>query len=288
MEELDINIEDLNIKELRTLRDLTSNLGYNLEYDAVVFIQPSGEIFLDELNLETVGSQSIEVSVLKHDNNDSFTMRKPKATNVEALIKQVVVECISRKHLLLNSNILAIANKIKPYNLVMLHFTVDKVLYRIGRFKLAEALESEEVLESVLQIAQEIGVEGREGKAIGTWFVIGDYELLQPFVKQLVLNPFHGYPKEVINIKNPELRETIKEFSQLDGAFVIHKDGTIMSAGAYIEVDTSNVKPFYGWGSKHLAAAAITKKVNCLAVVVSQSGGAVKVFKNGKLFLKIT
>lgn len=284
MDDLDINLEPLNIEKVKTLRDLVSNLNY----DALVIIQPSGEFFLDELNLEITESQAIKVIVLKPSNKQSFTMKKPKVTGVEALIKQTIIECISRKLLLLNSNVIAIANKLKPYNLVMLHFVVDRVLYRIGRFKLAEALESEEVLESVLQIAQEIGTEGREGKLIGTWFVIGDYELLQPFIKQLVLNPLHGYPKEVVNIKNPELRETIKEFSQLDGAFVIHKDGTIMSAGAYIDVDTSDVKPFYGWGSKHLAAAAITKKVKCLAVVVSQSGGIVKVFKDGKLFLKIS
>ena len=81
------------------------------------------------------------------------------------------------------------------------------------------------VVERVIEIAEEIREEGREGKKIGTLFVIGDPNELALYTKQLILNPFKGYLPEERNILNEELKETIKEFAQLDGAFIIGKDG---------------------------------------------------------------
>ena len=51
--------------------------------------------------------------------------------------------------------------------------------------------------------------------------------------RQLVMNPFHGYPEEDRNILDPNLRETIREFSAIDGAFVIRDDGVVMAAGRH-------------------------------------------------------
>jgi len=49
-----------------------------------------------------------------------------------------------------------------------------------------------EVIEKVVDIASELGSEGREGRAVGTMFVIGDTERVIPLTRQLVLNPFKG------------------------------------------------------------------------------------------------
>ncbi len=142
------------------------------------------------------------------------------------------------------------------------------------------------VIERVLQIAEEIREEGREGKKIGTLFVIGDPEELQPYLKQLILNPFKGYLPEERNVLSEELKETIKEFAQLDGAFVLSRDGIIVSAGTYIDVDTSDVRRYSGWGTRHLAAAAITAKTDSVAILVSESGGKIKVFRHGKIVMR--
>jgi len=163
---------------------------------------------------------------------------------------------------------------------------VSRVLYRIARFKLNEYLENTAVLEKILKIAEEIREEGREGKKVGTLFVIGDEEELEPYLKPLILNPFQGYPESIRDIINNDLSDTIKEFSQLDGAFIINNRGIILSAGTYIDVDTTDVKRYYGWGTRHLAAASITEKTNSIAVLVSESGGKIKVFKKGKLILR--
>ena len=142
------------------------------------------------------------------------------------------------------------------------------------------------IIEKVVEIGEEIREEGREGKKVGTWFLIGDYEKLKDYCDQLILNPFKGYLKEERNILKNELKETIKEFAQLDGCFVIDKDGTIISAGTYINIDTSEIKKYPGWGTKHLTASAITKKEDCIAVVISESGGKIKIFKDGKIIYK--
>ncbi len=142
------------------------------------------------------------------------------------------------------------------------------------------------LIERIIEIGEEIREEGREGKKVGTWFLIGDYEKLKDYCEQLILNPFKGYLKEERNILKNELKETIKEFAQLDGCFVIDKDGTIVSAGTYINIDTSETKKYQGWGTKHLTASAITKKEDCVAIVISESGGKIKVFKNGKIIYK--
>jgi DNA integrity scanning protein DisA with diadenylate cyclase activity len=89
-----------------------------------------------------------------------------------------------------------------------------------------------EVLERVIGLAQEIAVEGREGKPVGTIFVLGDTNSVNASVRQLIINPFRGYSEAERNILDPGLVETIKEFASIDGAFVI----TVMELSCLLEV----------------------------------------------------
>jgi len=139
---------------------------------------------------------------------------------------------------------------------------------------------NKEVVENILDIALEIARRGREGKKIGTAFILGKEEEIVPYAKQLVLNPFENANK---NITDKEIRETIKEFSQLDGAFMINSEGKILSAGTYLDIDSANLYLPAGFGTRHRCCAAITHKTNALAILVSESGGVVKVFKKGKV-----
>ncbi len=92
-----------------------------------------------------------------------------------------------------------------------------------------------EVLDRVIDIASDLGAEGREGKPVGALFVVGDTDRVVALSRQLVLNPFQGYPEDMRNILDPRLEETIKEFSTIDGAFTVQGDGTIVTAGAYLK-----------------------------------------------------
>jgi diadenylate cyclase len=144
-----------------------------------------------------------------------------------------------------------------------------------------------EVFEAVLTLALELGSQGREGRPVGTIFILGDHERVFPFTRQMIINPFAGYPEEERNILNPMLKETVREFSALDGAFIIKGDGVLMTAGSYLNV-TMEGKDFpRGLGSRHLAASGITTVTDAVAIVVSESTGTVRVFKNGRIFVSI-
>lgn len=138
-----------------------------------------------------------------------------------------------------------------------------------------------EVLERIIGVATELAVEGREGRPVGCLFVVGDSEKVVKLTKPLVLNPFHGYKDEDRNILNPFMDETIKEFSSLDGAFVIRGDGVVEAAGALIQATDSEHALPGGLGSRHAAAAAVSIAADCIAVVVSSSTGQVVLFRKG-------
>lgn len=139
-----------------------------------------------------------------------------------------------------------------------------------------------EVFERLLTIATELSVEGREGKAVGCLFVLGNVKELAPYIHPLVLNPFHGYSEEDRNILNPFMDETIKEFSLLDGAFVVGGDGILESAGSLIHANDQIALPG-GFGTRHAAAVAISSVADCIALTVSASNGQVTLFRKGKM-----
>jgi diadenylate cyclase len=142
-----------------------------------------------------------------------------------------------------------------------------------------------EVLERVLQIATTIAREGREGKAIGTTFVVGDFERVRTMSRQLVINPFKGYGDEERSILDPSLEETLKEFATIDGAFLIRGDGIVEAAGTYLRPEVAAEDLPSGLGARHAAAAGITGASAALAVVISQSTGRVSLFKTGRAIL---
>ena len=141
----------------------------------------------------------------------------------------------------------------------------------------------ENVLASVFALSVEISREGREGKAIGTGFVLGDSKSVLSKSRQLILNPFQGLKLEERIITNSELKENIKELAQLDGVFVINGKGVVEAAGRYITVDSSSVDVPRGLGTRHSSMAGITQMTDALGIVVSQSGGKIRIFKKGKI-----
>jgi hypothetical protein len=144
------------------------------------------------------------------------------------------------------------------------------------------------VFERLLSLASELGLEGREGRPVGTLFILGDSDNVLAQSRQLVINPFFGYPEEDRNILDPRLEETIKEFSAIDGAYIIRGDGVILSAGRYLVPQGKLEEPLpQGLGARHEAAAGITSATSALALSISQSTGTVSIFKQGRLVTDI-
>ncbi len=144
-----------------------------------------------------------------------------------------------------------------------------------------------DILDSVIRVASEIAREGREGQAIGTSFVVGDITNVLDHSKQFVLNPFYGHKESERQITDAGIRGNIKEFAQLDGAFLITGKGVVEAAGRCITVDMSNVNLPGGLGSRHSSVAGITQATNSIGVVVSQSGGLISIFRDGKIVYTI-
>jgi DNA integrity scanning protein DisA with diadenylate cyclase activity len=144
-----------------------------------------------------------------------------------------------------------------------------------------------EVFEGVLNLAIQLAHQGREGKPVGTIFTLGDHEKVLQFSRQLVMNPFHGYPEEERNILDPNLRETIREFSAIDGAFVVRDDGVVMAAGRHLNAALEEGDLPRGLGSRHVAGAGITAVTEAVAIAISESDGTVRIFKQGAIFMEI-
>ena len=143
-----------------------------------------------------------------------------------------------------------------------------------------------EVLESLIQLAVEIAREGREGRRIGTLFTLGDEGAVLAKSRSLILNPLEGHPENVRHIGDPNLRGTVKELAQLDGAFVVSSTGVVVAACRYLDAAASPIELPLGLGSRHIAAAHISSATNAIGIVVSESA-VVRLFCHGALIGEI-
>lgn len=144
-----------------------------------------------------------------------------------------------------------------------------------------------DTLQTVVNLALEIGREGREGKPVGALFVVGDTRKVLAHSYPTGFDPVKGYSRKERNLKSPRVREGIKEIAQMDGGFIVAPDGTVEAAARYIDAPASEITLSKGLGARHWAAAAISKATKAVAVAVSESNGTVRIFQNGECVLRI-
>ncbi len=169
------------------------------------------------------------------------------------------------------------------------HLQLDERMRRLTARDL-QSLESSvplKTVKAVVDLAVQIGREGREGKPVGAMFVVGDTRRVLEHCNDGGADPFRGYNKKHRYLLDPKVQEDAKEIAQLDGAFVINADGYIERSRQMLEVSHESLTMNKGLGSRHWAAAAITQRTKALAVVVSQSTGTVRLFQNGQLMIRI-
>ncbi len=143
-----------------------------------------------------------------------------------------------------------------------------------------------EVLTQTISLAVEIAREGREGRKIGTLFVVGDSGEVMKNSKPLILDPLQGHADEDKHINDPNVRESLKELAQLDGAFVVSNAGVVLSAARYIDANSDDLDVPLGLGSRHMAAASVSNYTDAVAVAVSESS-MVRMFDDGDLISEI-
>ncbi len=144
-----------------------------------------------------------------------------------------------------------------------------------------------DTLKIVVDLAVEIGREGREGKPVGTLMVVGDSRKVLASSRPTGFDPVRGYSRKERNLDDPRVREGIKEIAQMDGAIIVSADGVVEAACRYLDCSAADVTLSKGLGARHWAAAAISRATNAVAVTVSQSNGTVRIFHNGEVVLRI-
>ena len=162
----------------------------------------------------------------------------------------------------------------------------------MGKTQIFEEICSEKrqvnagVLKQTISLAVEIAREGREGRKIGTLFVVGDSGEVMRRSKPLILDPLQGHADEDKQIEHPDTRETIKELAQLDGAFLVSNSGVVLSAARYIDAASNHLELPLGLGSRHVAAASVSSRTGAVAVAVSESS-TVRLFDDGEVVAEI-
>jgi len=139
-----------------------------------------------------------------------------------------------------------------------------------------------DILESLLALAVEIAREGREGRRVGTLFMLGDEDEVLARSRTLILDPLSGHPESSRHVTSLSVRGTIKELAQLDGGFVVSHSGIVLSGCRYFDAVAEPVDVPLGLGSRHIAAANMSAATKAVGIVVSESS-VVRLFCHGQL-----
>ncbi|MFM7034510.1 MAG: DNA integrity scanning protein DisA nucleotide-binding domain protein [Planctomycetia bacterium] len=209
---------------------------------------------------------------------------------VHERLAQALLECVADEKITPDAQIVAIysgfeAGTIDSVSLLRLEEHLGQLTARDLRN--LETKVPLETLKLVVDLAVEIGREGREGKPVGTLFVVGDTRKVMQSSHSTGFDPVRGYGRSERKLNDPRVREGLKEIAQLDGAFVVGADGTVEAAARYIDASAENVSVSKGLGARHWAAAAITRRTKSVAVAVSETNGTVRIFQNGEVVLRI-
>jgi DNA integrity scanning protein DisA with diadenylate cyclase activity len=207
-------------------------------------------------------------------------------TGINALtqVREILFTAYVEGHFSSTEKVLVIVRLNRAFELVLFFdMAQDESITRLK--KELEYRADPRVIEKILELATDIAREGRERGHVGALFVLGDTERVLAMSRQIVINPFKGHTDDDRNLLTGDTWETAKEFSQIDGAFVVTEHGLIEAAGRYIEVKDPVSLPS-GLGGRHLAAAHVTKETKAIAVAVSETG-VIRVFKDGEILMRI-
>jgi diadenylate cyclase len=278
-----------------SLLQIARRLAGELSVDVVLLLTDRPYDFasisreLDQIRL-VVASGDDDVRVAAGEDDIDFVplLNEPQTRQVQ--LSQALLEAIADDLLQTGSRIMALypgfeRDHIDSLSVINLSEHLAKLTTRdLQRLETQVPLET---LRRVVDLAVEIGREGREGKRVGTLFAVGHHRKVLEMSHEQVHDPFRGYNKSERNIRSPRVRESMKELAQIDGAFIIAADGTVVSAGRILDAPAEDLTLSKGLGSRHWAAAAISKATDAIAIAVSQSTGTVRLFQGGHVVLRI-
>ena len=205
-------------------------------------------------------------------------------------LSQGLLEAVADELLPPGANVVAVYSGFEPSQIDSI--SVIELNDHLGRLTARDLQNLEtkvplDTLKTVVDLAVDIGREGREGKPVGTMFVVGDHRKVLEESHAAGFDLTKGYSRKERSLMNARNREAVKEIAQLDGAFVISQDGTVEATCRVIDTAPVQITMTTGLGSRHWAGAAISKNTKAISVVVSESDGTVRIFQNGGVVLRI-
>ncbi len=281
-------------KQFATIYDLAVRLSAAAEADAIMVVL-DGPTDWRQLK-ERAGNEKILVAADRPEELEGATEHGLATVVIERedapvfeKLTQILLESIADEILMPGAEVIAVYSGFEPGK-------IDSVSYirladHLGRLTVRDLRELEtsvplETLKTVLDLALEIGREGREGKPVGTMFVVGDTRRVLEHCHPAGFDAVKGYARKERNLEDARVREAVKEIAPLDGAFVVSPDGTVEKSCQLIDALHANLTLSKGLGSRHWAGAAISKNSKAIAVVVSESNGTVRLFQNGEVVVR--
>ncbi len=197
--------------------------------------------------------------------------------NVLTQAKDIVLSCIAEGMMDNSDRVLFIISTDID---TILSFEIKDIGVANLKEKISDRVDIK-VLEAAFNIGSQIVREGKEGMPTGALFILGDSNRVLHHTRDSIRDPLEGCQTSELNIRDRSNWNTIKEYSMLDGAFVVDEEGYPRSAGRYVMFNEDTLESYdEGHGGRHLAAASITEETRALAVVVS-SEGPIRIYKDG-------
>ncbi|MCA9214975.1 MAG: diadenylate cyclase [Planctomycetales bacterium] len=267
----------------------------NFEADALLFLT---ERVVDWETVKQVVGKKVKLLVASDDESVIASAKAEELTTVLLSIPeapvyekltQAMLSAVANEQLVPRAEVVAVYSGFEAG--VADSFSYIRLDEHLGRLTARDLQNLDthvplETLKAVVDLALELGREGREGKPVGTLFVVGDTRKVMAKSQSIGFDPVKGYNRKERNLHDSKVREAIKEVAMLDGAFVVSADGTVEASCRHIQ-STSEVTLSKGLGTRHVAAAGITKETKSVAVAVSESSGTVRLFQNGEVLLHL-
>ncbi|WP_435095660.1 diadenylate cyclase DacZ [Halarchaeum sp. P4] len=267
---------------MAALKDLLGDLVTDV--DALVLFSPSGSYY--ERATEAVGSET-DLVVVGAENSvgaEAFVELPLSFAEVSERIRFGIEGALDNEYVEDGDDLACVTSMFGDGEDTVSRVRVDAQRHS-GIYDLfVHSRADPSVIRDVLDVVIELGRKGQKGKPVGALFVVGDAGKVMNKSRPLSYNPFE---KSHVHVGDPIVNVMLKEFSRLDGAFVISDSGKIVSAYRYLEGSAEGVDIPKGLGTRHMAAAGITRETNAIAVVLSESDGLVRAFKGGELVLEL-
>lgn len=283
--------------QLLAFCDLADRLAVAHEADAMLFLMehPTDWERLRQATKDHVvllaGDSDDTLEGADEEDFVTVLVRMPRESPVYERLTQALLQSVADDMLPPGATVVAVYSGFEPT--VIDSLSIIRLGEHLGQLTVRDLRQLKtriplETLKTVVDLAVDVGREGREGKPVGTLFVVGDHRKVLSYCRPMGFDPLRGYSRTDRNLSDAKVREGVKEIAQLDGAFIVSSDGHVVAGAQQVSAPRSSELSLpKGFGSRHWAAAEISRATGAVAITVSESTGTVRLFQNGEVMLRI-